>query len=254
MGGCTMRYKIMVVGNTISITDSVAKTLMKRNQVIRSSLLIEDFQMVFEQEDPDLVVFCLQTATMEQIAQLVKKQKEIGLLNKEIVIVGDENQRLMFKAVAVRFQPLEWSIDRDLSGLMDRIDEIMRSNPMYEELYLKRILIVDDDVRGGAYLTSILQGEYDSVLADNGIEAIHFLSSLKIDGVILSYDLESMPGKQLYTKIRSQKNAEQLPILFMTANRSKEVILDCVALKPQGLLIKPLLQKDVLEALHKVFD
>lgn len=249
-----MRYKIMVVGNTISITDAVAKVLMKKNQVVRSSLMIEEFQRAFEQEDPDLVVFCLQTATMEQIAQLVKKNKEMDLLSKEIVIVGDEKQRQMFKSVAIRFQPLEWSLERDLSGLMDQIDEIMRNNPLYEELYLKRILVVDDDVRGGAYIKSLLQGEYDAVVAENGIEAIHLLGTMKIDCVIISYDLESMPGKQLYQKIRSQKNSEKLPILFMTANRSKDVILDCVALKPQGLLIKPLLQKDVLEALHKVFD
>lgn len=244
----------MVVGNTISITDAVAKILIKRNQVIRSSLMIEEFQMTFEQEEPDLVVFCLQTATMEQIAQLVRNQKEMGLLNKEIVIIGDEKQRQMFKTVAIRFQPLEWSLERDLAGLMDRIDETMRNNPLYEELYLKRILVVDDDVRGGAYIKSILQGEYDAEVAENGIDAIHLLGTMKIDGVIISYDLESMPGKQLYQKIRSQTNSEKLPILFMTANRSKEVILDCVALKPQGLLIKPLLQKDVLEALHKVFD
>ena len=142
----------------------------------------------------------------------------------------------------------------DLAGLMDRIDETMRNNPLYEGLYLKRILVVDDDVRGGAYIKSILQGEYDAEVAENGIDAIHLLGTMKIDGVIISYDLESMPGKQLYQKIRSQTNSEKLPILFMTANRSKEVILDCVALKPQGLLIKPLLQKDVLETLHKVFD
>lgn len=249
-----MRYKIMVVGNTLSITDAVAKVLAKKNHIVRSSLLIEEFELVFNQEDPDLVVFCLQTATMEQIAHLVKRKKEIGLIDKEMVIVGDEKQRQMFRVIAVRFQPLEWSLERDLSGLMDRIDEVMRNNPMYEELYLKRVMIVDDDIRGGAFIKSILQGEYDSVVAENGIDAIHMLGMMKIDCVIINYELDSMSGKQVYQKIRSQKNFEKIPILFMTGNRSKEVIMDCVALKPQGLLIKPLIQKDVLDALHKVFD
>lgn len=244
----------MIAGNTLSITDAVSKTLIKKNQIIRSSLMMEEFQVVFENEDPDIVVICLQTATMEQIAQLVKKNKEIDLIKKEIVIIGDEKQRQMFQTVAVRFQPLEWSLERDLSGLMDKIDEVMRNNPMYEELYLKRILIVDDDVREGEYLKTILQGEYDSILSDNGIEVVHLLTTMKIDGAIISHDLDTMSGKQIYQKIRSMKSYENLPMFFMTGNRSKDVIMDCVGLKPQGLLIKPLTQKDVLEALHKIFD
>jgi len=249
-----MRYKMLVVGNTRAITDAVAKTLGKKNQIILSSFVVEELEIILEQEDPDVVVLCLKTATMEQIAEIVKKNDTLELLKKEIVIIGDEKERLMFQVTAVRYQPLEWSFERGLLGLQEKIDEAMRMNPRYEELYHKRILIIDDDRRTTAVLQEMISDEYDVLVCENGIEAINILSKRRVDGVIISYDLGSMPGRQVYQKIKGMKGYESLPIFFTTMNRSKDVIMDCVSLKPQGLLIKPVQKQDILDSLHKIYD
>lgn len=249
-----MRYKMLVVGNTRTITDVVAKTLGKKNQVILSSFVVEELEIILELEDPDVVVLCLKTATMEQIAEIVKKNEKLELLKKEIVIIGDEKERLMFQVTAVRYQPLEWSFERGLLGLQEKIDEAMRMNPRYEALYHKRILIIDDDRRTTAVLQEMISDEYDVLVCENGIEAINILSKRRVDGVIVSYDLETMPGRQIYQKIKGMKGYESLPVFFTTMNRSKDVIMDCVRLKPQGLLIKPVQKHDILDSLHKIFD
>lgn len=249
-----MRYKMLVVGNTRAITDAVAKNLGKKNQIILSSFVVEELEIILEQEDPDVVILCLKTATMEQIAEVVKKNETLELLKKEIVIIGDEKERLMFQVTAVRYQPLEWSFERGLLGLQEKIDEAMRMNPRYEELYHKRILIIDDDRRTTAVLQEMISDEYDVLVCENGIEAINILSKRRVDGVIISYDLGSMPGRQVYQKIKGMKGYESLPIFFTTMNRSKDVIMDCVSLKPQGLLIKPVQKKDILDSLHKIYD
>lgn len=249
-----MRYKMLVVGNTRAITDAVAKNLGKKNQIILSSFVVEELEIILEQEDPDVVILCLKTATMEQIAEVVKKNETLELLKKEIVIIGDEKERLMFQVTAVRYQPLEWSFERGLLGLQEKIDEAMRMNPRYEELYHKRILIIDDDRRTTAVLQEMISDEYDVLVCENGIEAINILSKRRVDGVIISYDLGSMPGRQVYQKIKGMKGYESLPIFFTTMNRSKDVIMDCVSLKPQGLLIKPVQKQDILDSLHKIYD
>lgn len=249
-----MRYKILVVGNTRAVTDTVAKTLGKKNQIILSSFVIEEFEQIFGSEDPDVVILCLKTATMEQIAELVKSNGKLGLLKKEMVIIGDEKERLMFQVIAIRYQPLEWSFERGLEGLQEKIDETMRMNPMYEELYRRRILIIDDDRRTATFLQEMITDEYDVLICENGIEAINILSKRKVDGVIISYELESMPGPQIYQKIKGMKGYETLPAFFITANRSKNIIMDCVNLKPQGLFIKPVQKQDILETLHKIYD
>ena len=249
-----MRYKMLVVGNTRSITDEVAKTLGKKNQIILSSFVLGEFELIFGSEDPDVVIFCLKTATMEQIAELVKANERIGLLKKDIVIIGDEKERLMFQVMAIRYQPLKWSFERGLAGLQEKIDETMRKNPMYEELYHRRILIIDDDRRTSIFLQEMIIDEYDVLICENGIEAINILSKKKVDGVIISYELGSMPGRQVYQKVKGMKGYEKLPAFFITANRNKDVIMDCVSLKPNGLFIKPVQKQDILESLHKVYD
>ena len=63
-----------------------------------------------------------------------------------------------------------------------------------------------------------------------------------------------MSGRQVYQKIRGMNGYESLPAFFTTVNRSKEVIMDCVSLKPQGLFIKPVQKQDILDSLHKIYD
>ena len=249
-----MRYKMLVVGNTRAITDTLARTLGKKNQVVLSSFVVEELELILAMEDPDVVILCLKTVTMEQIAEIVKKNAKLELLKKEIVIIGDEKERLMFQVSAIRYQPLEWSFERGLSGLQEKIDEAMRMNPRYEELYHRRILIVDDDRRTTAVLQEMIIDEYDVLTCENGIEAINILSKRRVDGIIISYDLGTMSGRQVYQKIRGMNGYESLPAFFTTVNRSKEVIMDCVSLKPQGLFIKPVQKQDILDSLHKIYD
>lgn len=102
----------------------------------------------------------------------------------------------------------------------------------------KKILVVDDS---GTTLRSIkewLDKEYQVVLANSGMMAIKYLTIDRPDLILLDYEMPVCDGKQVLEMIRSEMDFADIPVIFLTAKGDKESILNVMALKPDGYLLK----------------
>ncbi|CAM1355252.1 response regulator [Tenacibaculum ascidiaceicola] len=105
-----------------------------------------------------------------------------------------------------------------------------------------RILIVDDNFEMRAYLKRILSN-YTCFEAENGEEALDFLSKEKIDFVITDYMMPVMNGLALIEKIKAKKI--NVPILMLTARTETKSKLEVLRLGIDDYLNKPF-EKDEL--------
>lgn len=105
-----------------------------------------------------------------------------------------------------------------------------------------RILIVDDNFEMRAYLKRILSN-YTCFEAENGEEALDFLSKEKIDFVITDYMMPVMNGLALIEKIKAKKI--NVPILMLTARTDTKSKLEVLRLGIDDYLNKPF-EKDEL--------
>jgi two-component system response regulator ResD len=123
----------------------------------------------------------------------------------------------------------------------------------------KKILIVDDEWNMRNLLRIYLEEDYDVLEAENGRQALTFLSSEHFDLIILDIMLPNIDGWQICKEIRKEK---QTPILMLTArNELKDKIfgLDIGAddylgkpFEPDELVarIKALLRRSLINEHH----
>ncbi len=106
-----------------------------------------------------------------------------------------------------------------------------------------RILIVDDNFEMRAYLKRILSN-YTCFEAENGEEALDFLSKEKIDFIITDYMMPVMNGLALIEKIKAKKI--NIPILMLTARTDTKSKLEVLRLGIDDYLNKPFGKDELL--------
>ena len=91
----------------------------------------------------------------------------------------------------------------------------------------KRILVVDDDDMNLTRTKIILKDEYDVLLADSGVRALHILKNQKVDLVLLDIDMPEMNGIETFERMKGF--ASEIPVIFLTASGLEEDVLSATS-------------------------
>ena len=101
----------------------------------------------------------------------------------------------------------------------------------------KRILVVDDDDMNLMRTQIILGDDYDVVLADSGVRALHILKNQKVDLVLLDIDMPLMNGIETFEHMK--EFAADIPVIFLTASGEVEDVVGALLLGAVNYLRKP---------------
>lgn len=87
------------------------------------------------------------------------------------------------------------------------------------------ILIIDDSPAARAELRGVLEacGRYEGILeARDGIEGLRVLLAEPVDAVICDLEMPGLDGEKLLAAQRGRAGGEEMPFLFLTAQRDPE--------------------------------
>ena len=118
----------------------------------------------------------------------------------------------------------------------------------------KKILVVDDS---GAMLRNVkgwLGEKYHVIPANSGAMAIKYLSMDKPDLVLLDYEMPVVNGKQVLEMIRTESDFSSIPVIFLTGKNDRESIMEVLALKPEGYLLKSMKPGEIIAAVDEFFE
>ncbi len=121
----------------------------------------------------------------------------------------------------------------------------------------KTVLLVDDEPMILKTYYGFLKDKYDVLLASSAKDALAILEkgAKKPDLILLDYVMPEINGAQFLSAIRKTtwKDYSSLPVIFVTAMSDKSIIVKCLSLYPQGYLIKPIGQEDLIRAVDNYF-
>ena len=122
-----------------------------------------------------------------------------------------------------------------MRGLLDRLstDDVA--------LHGKKVLVIDDDIRSGFALTSMLE-QYGMkvVYAENGREGLERLHQhANTDLVLLDIMMPEMDGYETAQAIRAIPGFEHLPIISLTAKAMKDDKDKALAAGASDYIAKP---------------
>lgn len=117
----------------------------------------------------------------------------------------------------------------------------------------KLILMVDDDVVFLKTMERWLSINYEVVGVKSGTLAISYLATNTPDLILLDFEMPVLSGPQVMQTIRSETNCADVPIIFLTGKADKDSVMQVMALKPQGYILKSSTQADVVNTVDNYF-
>lgn len=139
----------------------------------------------------------------------------------------------------------------NIKELIEQIDILFESGEATE--VRKRILVVDDD---GVMLRTIktwLSEKYQVYMVNSGMNAVKFLTSNKVDLILLDYEMPVLDGPKVLEMLRSEEDTRDIPVMFLTAKSDKDSVMKVLELKPENYLLKTLPKEALLASIYQFF-
>jgi phosphoserine phosphatase RsbU/P len=123
-------------------------------------------------------------------------------------------------------------------------------NPQPE--HRPKILIVDDSKVIVLLINSILQEDYDTVTASDGLQAIQVNEREKPDLILMDVEMPNMDGYEACKKIKEQNQNTFTPIIFITSKNDLQSIKTGLKAGAEDYLTKPFEPEELLVRVQAV--
>ena len=117
----------------------------------------------------------------------------------------------------------------------------------------KRILVVDDDMVCLKTIQRYLEEEhYEVIGALSGMQAVHIVTEIKIDLLLLDIEMPGVNGFATLELIRKSPEGKQLPVIFFTGRTDMDTVKRCATMGTAGYITKPVERHVLLERVREI--
>ena len=109
------------------------------------------------------------------------------------------------------------------------------------------VIIVEDSTEMRYYIGKELSGEYNTLLASNGEEALNIIKDQKVDLIISDIMMPVMDGCELCNTIKTELDFCHIPVILLTAAIGVETRIQTLKVGADGYIEKPF-SMDLLKA------
>ena len=117
----------------------------------------------------------------------------------------------------------------------------------------KKILIAEDSPTMRSLIVSTIaaMGEFETVEAANGFEALRILPREKVDLIITDINMPDINGLELVSFIRNNENYRTTPLVIISTEGSERDREKGLALGANAYLVKPFVPHQLQELVRK---
>jgi two-component system chemotaxis response regulator CheY len=118
---------------------------------------------------------------------------------------------------------------------------------------VKTILIVEDSATTRALIRAVIDeiGEFETVEASSGFEALKMLPQQEYDLIITDINMPDINGLELISFVRNNPRFHHLPIVIVSTERSEEDKKRGMALGATAYVTKPFKSFELQEIIKK---
>ncbi|MCI8275835.1 MAG: response regulator [Lachnospiraceae bacterium] len=127
-------------------------------------------------------------------------------------------------------------------NVMKEVEKYLRAR---DKEPLRKILVVDDSMTIRMGMRRLLAGRYEVSEVDSGVAAIRAVTLDRPDLILLDYEMPVCDGSHVFEMLRSEKEFEDIPVIFLTSRDDPESVKRVLSLKPEGYLLKYLKPADI---------
>jgi len=119
-----------------------------------------------------------------------------------------------------------------------------------------RILVVDDFSTMRRIVKSIVKqlGFNNVDEAEDGKQALEMLKGGKYGFVVSDWNMPNMTGIDLLRAIRADPDLKDTPVLMVTAETEKQIVVDAIQAGVNNYVVKPFTPQVFEEKMNKIFE
>ena len=216
---------------------------------VSSSLQVKNISAV--KEKPELYLIFADDDVSDNAEALVYLKDRAIEGDIPFIVIGDDRELAsVAKILPETLIRQKFTRPVNVKSVAEAVDGYLKDE---NRIAKKKILVVDDS---GAMLRNIkgwLEDRYRIILANSGAMAIKYLTLDRPDLVLLDYEMPVVDGKQVLEMIRTETEFSDVPVIFLTAKSDKQSVMDVMALKPEGYLLKTMAPTDIIAAVDDFF-
>lgn len=170
----------------------------------------------------------------------------------QFIIIGDPgDSRLLTEHMPKELILKTFKRPLDNEAFLKTVEDVFKG--VTNENRKKSILIIDDDPTYMGLVRDWLKDSYKVSMAVSGIQGIKWLGSNKADLVLLDFEMPVTNGPKVMEMLRSDVDTRNIPVIFLTGKSDKASVMEVVALKAEGYLLKTIGKDELLKQLGEFF-
>jgi putative two-component system response regulator len=118
----------------------------------------------------------------------------------------------------------------------------------------KTILVIDDVAENLIAIRTILQDRYELCLSRSGHAGLLALGRTKVDLILLDMEMPGMSGLEFMKEFRKNPIYAPIPVIFITATATPEVVSHAITSGIEGYVVKPINAELLLKKISAIFD
>ena len=246
------KYKVMILRSerTFMVNSMVSNLEGLTCEVCEVSFNVKEISA--HQETVDLMVLYSDRDVGSYDSALVYLKDLCVEKAKQLIIIGSREELDEIYKYIPSHLPLD-AIERplDMNAFVEKVASLMNEDEI--EQRKKSILVVDDDASYVQLLREWLKEDYRVGMARSGVQAITWLARNNVDLILLDYEMPVTNGLQVLEMLKSEQFSKNIPVMFLTGKSDKESIMQVMALKPAGYMLKSITKKQLLATLENYF-
>ncbi len=116
------------------------------------------------------------------------------------------------------------------------------------------ILVVDDDHTNLSLAQRLLSPQYRIAAAVSGAAALKYLETHRPDLILLDLNMPEMDGFEVMSRIRSNDQTKNIPVIFLTADALAETEIKCFQMGAMDFVAKPFVPDILLSRVSKTIE
>lgn len=228
---------------------------MKLNEIGFNSeyVPLEIKQLQQKSDTSDLIVYYMDDTVADDPAFLVFLKDLCMEKEKNLMLIGrKEEYEEVIKTVPLNCITAWFERPLDMKEFLEKVTE--QFDKMLLQGMRKTILIVDDDVTYMQMIREWLKDSYQVIMVNSGMKAIKWLTTNKVDMVLLDYNMPVTNGPQIFEMLKSDVDTDEVPVMFLTGQQNKESVMTAMKLRPVDYLLKSISRNELKEKLDNYFE
>lgn len=259
------KYRMLIMGKNDDFIDLLFRELSDEYYMLCSSSRYDDQINHLKELDPHLCVIAVSDENYEEIKAYTNLKRKLTSMDVLTVVIGEETKVGEFVSIASQVADVVIN-NTDISEIREVLsNEIKRAEKEYYEQQImrqklegikntlgkKHVLVIDDDPLMLKLIKEYLGESYNVATAVSGKVAQKFLESKDTNLIFLDYEMPEENGVEVLKKIRENEKHAEIPVVFLTGVSDKSKLVEALAMKPQGYLLKPIDREKLLGTVEK---